>query len=391
MDLVKELELEDELLSQPMARHDRYVWYNRRLHRVPTGLAAMATTGLLSPMEKLRMAYGLVKSMPDLSGDSSLGAFFRFCLGDAAVDRLLKPFVAGVYAADPDQLSFEATFPRLYHPVRNQRRLISAVKAMAAAAPSTGPRSLVSFRSGMEVFPERLAAKLKAAGVTLLTGVHPTDLSVVPGDGYKVRLVSGDSMTADAVVLATPAPSAAELVKTVNPEASKTLRGISQTSLNVVHVGVPEEAVKNHDSGFGFLTTEDSKVRMLGSIWSDRIFPGRAPSGYRLFTCFYGGQRDPDALEWDNEHLLKQVRHDLSATMGLAADTQFSLANVTRWHPALPLFEIGHSQTMRQLRETLPSGLELLGNYVDGVSIPDRVDAGNSCAARLMDKLLVKI
>ena len=45
--------------------------------------------------------------------------------------------------------------------------------------------------------------------------------------------------------------------------------------------------------GFGFLVPEVENLKILGTLFSSTLFPGRAPDGQVLLTTFVGGERNP--------------------------------------------------------------------------------------------------
>jgi len=44
----------------------------------------------------------------------SIAAFVRRKFGDELLDRIVAPFVSGIYAGDPEKLSLRASFPKLH-------------------------------------------------------------------------------------------------------------------------------------------------------------------------------------------------------------------------------------------------------------------------------------
>ncbi|MGQ0571458.1 MAG: protoporphyrinogen oxidase, partial [Armatimonadota bacterium] len=119
-DLCRMLGLGDRLIGTTPDRAV-YVAYRGRLHPLPEGMALgiptrvwpMVRSRLLSRAEKLRVAGDLVLPRRQGSDDESIGNLLRRRLGDAVVDRLAGPLLAGIYAGDPDALSVRATFPML--------------------------------------------------------------------------------------------------------------------------------------------------------------------------------------------------------------------------------------------------------------------------------------
>ena len=114
--LCRRLGLEDRLIRTDDRFRRTYVVFRGRLHPLPEGFQLLAPTrlrpfvssGLFSWRGKIRMACDLL--LPRGSDpDESLGAFVRRRFGREALERVAQPLVAGIYTADPDALSLQAT------------------------------------------------------------------------------------------------------------------------------------------------------------------------------------------------------------------------------------------------------------------------------------------
>src|SRR5262249_37878269 len=105
-----------------------------RLMPVPEGFVLMAphrlgpllTSPILSLRGKLRMMMDLFIPRRDDQVEESLAGFVRRRLGREALDRLIQPLVAGIYTADPNDLSLKATLPQFLTMEREHRSLILA-------------------------------------------------------------------------------------------------------------------------------------------------------------------------------------------------------------------------------------------------------------------------
>src|SRR5206468_2001346 len=132
-----------------------------------------------------------------------------------------QPLVAGIYTADPDDLSLAATMPRFLDLERRERSLIlglwrAARRAPAEAASSSGARwsLFVSFAEGMETLIHALAADLPPGAARL--GAR-ADVVVRDGSGWRVITHDGGALDADAVVLAPEAHQCARLLRYLDP------------------------------------------------------------------------------------------------------------------------------------------------------------------------------
>ncbi len=113
-----------ERLDATAAAARRYVLRGGRLAPLPTSPGAFLATPLFSIGAKLALAREpfIAPAPPDR--EETVAAFVRRRLGDEFLDYAIEPFVAGIYAGDPDQLSVQAAFPRLHALEQRYRSLI---------------------------------------------------------------------------------------------------------------------------------------------------------------------------------------------------------------------------------------------------------------------------
>src|SRR5437899_63246 len=136
LELCRRLGVEDRLVRTDDRFRKVFVWRRGRLHPLPDGFQLLAPTrlgpflssDLFSWGGKARMALDLVlpRGGGALGGgdDESLGAFVRRRLGAEALERVAQPLVAGIYTADPEELSVAATMPRFVEVERRHRSVI---------------------------------------------------------------------------------------------------------------------------------------------------------------------------------------------------------------------------------------------------------------------------
>src|SRR5206468_258588 len=102
------------------------------------------------------------------SKDESVGHFFRRRFGKQVQERLVTPFVTGIHAADAEQLSMAAVFPRMLEMEKQYGSLTGAMLRSFTGRTSKNstakprPRGTIfSFERGMETLPTRLASNVK--------------------------------------------------------------------------------------------------------------------------------------------------------------------------------------------------------------------------------------
>ena len=149
-----------------------------RLVEIPAGFSLLAPahlgpvlrSPLFSPLGKLRIALEPYIAARTSDDDESLDSFVTRRLGREVLERVAQALAGGIYTADPNRLSMQATMPRF---VEMERAHGSVVKGMRAAEQLRASKSsdvsgarwsmFLSFRNGMATLPEILVARLGAA------------------------------------------------------------------------------------------------------------------------------------------------------------------------------------------------------------------------------------
>ena len=101
--LFTELDLNDELVYADEAALKRYIVKEGILHPLPTGLMSFATSQLWSTKGKLRL-FG-EPFVRKSRREESVAMFVRRRLGNEFLDYAVDPFIAGIYAGDPEKHS----------------------------------------------------------------------------------------------------------------------------------------------------------------------------------------------------------------------------------------------------------------------------------------------
>jgi oxygen-dependent protoporphyrinogen oxidase len=404
--LIKRLGLEAELLPTNPDSRRAFVVRRGRLVPIPDGLTLMApskiwpilASSILSPMGKLRLgAERFVR--PGSGSDESLAAFARRRFGREAYERLIQPLVGGIYTGDPAFLSVSATMPQFLAMEQKFGSLIRATRHAArtqAKAENGGVSThsgaryslFVTLRQGLGTLVSTLVRALPEGSVrtqSAATGLVPS-----PDGGWLVRVVSAScpsEIRADAVILATPAATTAELVRPVDRELAEPLARVRSTSCAIVAVGVRREDVHHPLDGFGYVVPYVEHRASLSGSFSSVKFPGRAQAGHVLFRLFLGGARQAELVEEPDDRLAALATEELRRLVGLQGSPQ--LAHVVRWRNTMPQYEVGHVDRMVQLTKKLESWptLALAGNAYRGVGIPHCIRTGEDAAERVVQAI----
>jgi protoporphyrinogen/coproporphyrinogen III oxidase len=367
--LSEELGISDQIVQAP-SRAPRYVLVNGKLQPVPLSPPAFFTSSLIDTRTKsalLRDIFG--KSTPP-HADESVAAFVRRKFSPELLDRLVGPFVSGIYAGDPEFLSVRSSFPQLYEAERTTGSVIRGMLRLSKS--KKGPRehpALQTFRDGNETLIRALSNNF---GPALRTGVELTGISRQSGGlfGLRIQCAGRDqSLTAKSVILATPAEVTGTLLAQLDPALDSSLTSIPYAAVAVVSLGYRKSHVGRALEGFGFLVPRSAGLRVLGTVWNSSLFSGRAPEGHVLLTSFVGGATDAAASKLNAEELATLVHREISPLLSITSKPYFS--NVTIWPRALPQYNLGHADRLAAIRKLLERfpGIWLTGNYLRGPAI----------------------
>ncbi|MEZ4834559.1 MAG: protoporphyrinogen oxidase [Caldilineaceae bacterium] len=305
MGLARELGLGDELLPTNDDQRKTYVLNNGKptplpdgvLMIIPTKFMPFALSPLISPLGKLRMGLDLFIPAKRDGKDETLAEFVQRRLGNEALDKIAEPLMSGIYNAEAEKQSLLATFPRFRMIEEKHGSLIKGMlaskkasdaakakaKAEAAANPQPGRKPMSVFMSlneGMNSLIHALTAQL-TGDLRLRTGV--SSISPVNG-GYRLKLSDGSQITARAVVLATPAYVAADLLDDLAPRSAKLLDGIRYVSTGTISLAYRRQDIPDKYPGFGIVVPA---VRRGTSTPSPGV-PPSSTAAHRRITCWRG-------------------------------------------------------------------------------------------------------
>ncbi|MCC5577674.1 protoporphyrinogen oxidase [Microtetraspora sp. AC03309] len=355
---------------------------------VPSDLAALAASRVLSPGGLARVALDRILPPTTVTTDVSVAAYIRARVGGEVVDRLVEPLLGGVYAGRSEMLSLQATMPQIAAIARTERSLTQAVGDVVAAVPKDAGPVFTTLKNGMGSLPEAVA---KASGADVRTGVTVRELVRIPG-GW--RLVTGPTrdeeiIEADAVVLAVPATAAARLLRREVPGAAAELAGIEYASMAIATLAYPRDAFPVPPSGSGYLVPPVERRPVKAATFSTIKWPhlAEADPGVVVVRCSMGRLGEEHVLQRDDAELVAIAVSEMADVTGVRVfpiDTR-----ITRWGGSLPQYNVGHLGRVARIRAAtaIQPGLAVCGAAYDGVGVPACAATARTAATQILDHL----
>lgn len=353
---------------------------------LPRALKPFVTTPLLSPLDKLRVGLDLLLPRTRLAGDVGVGPYLRRRLGRALVERLAGPLIGGVYGTPVDELSLLAVVPQLREAELRHRSLLLASLASRRGRPAGAGSPFISLAGGTGQLVDGLVAALRTTpGVELRTAAAATSLE--RRDGWTdVRLVSGETLRPEAVVLTAPGPAAADLLEPTAPAAATALRQIRHGTTALVTLAYRLDQFARPPVGHGFLVAAGEPLTIDACTISSNKWPDRAPDATVLLRAFIGS-RSGRSLDLSDEALIAAAQRDVAATLGVRGEPL--LVRLGRFTQAMPQYTVGHLSRVASVEAALAGASEIAvaGATYRGVGVPDCVTQGRSAARHLIERL----
>jgi protoporphyrinogen/coproporphyrinogen III oxidase len=383
-EVLSQLGLEASRVEAPREARKRYIVRKSKLVPLPTTPSQLLTTRLLSNGAKLAIFGEPLVEPGDSPMEESVATFVRRRFNQEVLDYVANPFIAGIFAGDPEQLSARHALPRLHDLEHTHGSVVKALGQMMRAGGekpgSPGPAGLMSFAGGLQEIPDALMRELRSE---IRFKAPVIQLRRAPR-GWTVNAAYQASELYDGVIYAAPAHCADDVdLAFEGGDRLKTLTSISHPPVAVLALGFRREEVAHKLDGFGLLVPDVERRNLLGVIFSSTLFPGRAPGGHVLLTSFVGGVRNPDLANADLTTLTARVMDDLRLLLGVRGEPTFRAFQL--WPKAIPQYTLsyGRFKDIMDEAERRNPGLGLTGSYRDGVALGDVISAADQTAERI--------
>jgi oxygen-dependent protoporphyrinogen oxidase len=384
-DFCRELGLGDQLVGSNDSTRKTYILRNGRLAPMPDGLMFMVptkilpvlTSSLFSFSTKLRMAREWFYKPYASNDDEPVADLVARHYGHEIVDRLIDPLLCGIYGGDAARLSVKAVLPRFAEMEKTTGSFSRAMLAARKKSAGTSPRPLFStLKAGMQQISDAVLKQLDPASVRCSAVVQTVQTKDAEW------MVLGESF--DALIVATPAQSAAKMLQNTSADLAAELRSIEYSSSVTVAIGFDREVRAALPPGFGLLVPRSEGKRMLAATFVHNKFDHRAPEDRAVIRCFLGGTHDENVLDLEDSEIVQLVQRELKEILKIDAEPKLSW--VYKWRSAMAQYNVGHLarlERIAELKKPFPT-LALAGNAYRGIGVPDCIRSGQEAAQQAL-------
>jgi len=383
-EVIHSLGLDNKQIKASPEAKNRFIVKDGTLVPLPLSPVDFFRSPLFSVAAKLR----LLKEpfIRRASQDESVASFVTRRLGKEFLDYAINPFVSGVYADAPEELSLQCAFPRLHALEKKYGSLIKGQIFGARDRKKSGTvaknkAGLFSFTDGLCTLSDAMADSL----ADLRLKCKPTGITKRK-TGWQVELSDGTRLQSARLVVAVPAwalqslPFSAAIKKQFSWAAD-----IEYPPVATVALGYKREQIAHPLNGFGMLIPRLEQRAILGALFSSSLFSNRAPAGHELITVFIGGKSRPELAGKTQAELISIAHADVASLLKITGEP--SMQYVKKWQRAIPQFDLAYSQIfsrIHQLHQSNPT-LRLIGNYTRGISVADTFSAALQQAQQIAE------
>jgi oxygen-dependent protoporphyrinogen oxidase len=356
--LAQELGLSDKVLECAREARKRYLFFRGKLEAFPSHPLHLFTSPLLKGIKGALLTEW---AKPVCHEEETLFDFAARRFGKEAALRIFDAMSIGVFATSSKNICVDHAFPKLKQMEKNFGSLTKALFSKKKAKKS-GP-TLFSFEGGTKTLVDALVKNFHGE---ILFGQEALSVKK-KSNGFEVA-TKGKAYEADAVLVALPPKIAGELLKI------EELKNLAMTSLCMVKLEYEKDLLGL--KGFGYLVPSVEQIPLLGVIFDSCIFPKENKNRLTRLTAMM------PMVDNAKEKAVALVRDHL----GIAEEPHFVEETICKEAIFAP--KIGHGRLMHKILGSLPEGLALAGNYIEGVSVNDCIKSGITAAKKLQDGLL---
>ncbi len=373
-ELIKDAGLLHHISKTSEKSKTKYFFDKGFLHTIPSNKSEMFQTNSLGIFGKLSAFADFARPRKKSTSDESLHGFLNRRLGKSAALIIGDLLATSFFASTADKLSAKAAFPWIENAEKTKGKILGDIFEELSKL-----ETLTTFKSGSSAFIKELSSAFSFSKKTA------TEVSKIKKIDTKWAVESSDGENIfDRVVLCTPSFVSSRLLKEEDEIISELLKNIEYSPLSIVSLAY--ESLPHDMEGFGIINSKRSNTQALGIIWDSSISNQCSPEGKKLLRVIIGGQRQPFLALKQEEELLNIATGAIAESMGVYEEPM--LNHITRWHKAIPNYDIGHKKLIEEIfgRTQKLQGLYLNSSAFEGISLDDCVKNSKETALKIISE-----
>ena len=360
IELVKDCGLwEDVIYPSKQTNKNRYVLNRNEIVNIPLNIKSFISSPLISTKAKFRIA--AEPFFKRHNSDVTVLSFITKRFGREFHDKLIEPFLTGVYAGDTSKMSAKYTLKLLWELEQNYGSvLLGLIKRKN--------KEIKSFNlpNGINELISKVSKNIEN---NILSNCQVLKIEKNK-NSYKV-ITDNHIFICEKIISAVPAYVLQKLIW--DEQLIKVLQNVIYNPIDVFHYGLSKKHIHNLKKGFGILTKPSDNKNFLGILFSSQIFEHVSSNDTELYTVLVGGERQKELCLKESKELNKIIFEELKDLINYKGEILFS--NHYRWSKGIPQYNLNQSSLIKEINkfENLNQNFHITGNFFNGISVSDCV------------------
>jgi oxygen-dependent protoporphyrinogen oxidase len=360
IELIKDCNMWEEL-KYPLenSNKNRFVIHDNKLTIIPSKFFKFISTPLLSTWGKLRIVIELF--VKKHNKNTTVYDFISKRFGKEFHDKLIEPFLTGIYAGDTKKMSAKHSLKLLWS---LEQTYGSVIKGFLKR--KNNKVNSFNFSNGLSELTEKIVELLEE---NIRYNYKVNKIQKI-NDGYKILSDAGN-IKCQEVICAIPAYGLKNLIW--DDSLIQELNNVNYNPIDVFHFGLERKNIGNNIDGFGVLTKPSDEKSFLGVLFNSRIFDFVAPENMDLFTVLVGGEHQKKLCELPTKELERIIMSELDELIDHKGNIVFT--NHFKWKNGIPQYNLSQEQLLLSIGnfEKHNVNFHITGNYFNGISVSDCV------------------
>ena len=362
---------EDLIFPSENSEKNRFVFNNNKLTKIPLSLKEIIYTPILSLYGKLRLCLEIF--VKKHKKDTTVFKFIKNRFGREFHDKLIEPILSGIYAGKTKEMSSKHSIKLLWNLEQSHG---SIIKGLFKIRKNKNKSKAFNFPSGLSQLTKAMGNSFSSK-IKLDSSVSKI---IKKDEGYEVTVNRNEIIYCNKIISTVPAYVLEKFIYDLN--IKNILKKIKYCPIDVFHLGLKKEKIKNKVKGFGVLTKPDDKKKYLGILFNSQIFSHVSSKENELLTIMVGGENQKDLCRIESSKLEKIVVNEIKSLLNYEGEPFFK--KKYRWKKAIPQYNLNQEELVKKLEEFQKKNpnFHITGNYFNGVSVSDCIEK----ASKLVEK-----
>lgn len=362
-------------LTAKAVSKNRYVYKNNKINALPSGPLSLISSSYFSWKAKLTILKELKHKPQQPTEDETVSAFFLRHFNQEILDTVIDPFVGGIYATSPDELTISECFPKM---VEIEKEFGSVLKGFMKTKSKGKRKEIISFKNGLQELADAIYNVVKD---NILLNQKVVNLSISDNGSWTIK-TNEDTYESNYIINCLPPVTSGQLFQSIDNNFSASVNAIKSPSVAVVHTVLDKEIFLNKLDGFGCLIPSKERETIAGCIWNSSIFENRCPENVVLLTNIVTNNSD-DILSKNEDELTKAVVKDLERIFSINQLNPI-FSHVFRYTSAIPQYDANIRKAREHFESLEKKNVYTATNWSKEVSVVGSVKNGVEVSKKII-------